>query len=88
MILNSIVVSQLHSRDVRAKYIKRCCEQKGVPYKCMGLCIIKGSVSSKIVLSKHEYECDEYYADIEKCIEDGLRPKGKLMVYMPYHKYK
>ena len=46
----------------------------------MGLCIIKGSVSSKIVLSKHEYECDEYDADIEKCIEDGLRPKGKLMV--------
>ena len=86
MILNTIVVFQPPSRLLNsnnsydAQYIKRCCEQKGVPYKCMGLCIIKGSVSSKIVLSKHEYECDEYDADIEKCIEDGLRPKGKLMV--------
>ena len=52
---------------------------------CTGLCNIKikGSVSSTIVLSKHdEYECDEYNADIEKCIEDGMRPKGNVMIYI------
>ena len=51
---------------------------------CTGLCNIKikGSVSSTIVLSKHdEYECDEYNADIEKCIEDGMRPKGKVTLF-------
>ena len=59
-----------------------------MPYMCTGLCNIKikGSVSSTIVLSKHdEYECDEYNADIEKCIEDGMRPKGKVMIHINIH---
>ena len=82
-----MLLTSNNSLDERAKYIRRCCEEKGVPYMCTGLCNIKikGSVSSTIVLSKHdEYECDEYNADIEKCIEDGMRPKGKVMIYIRY----